>query len=93
MKRNPLVLAFAAAGLSLFLLTWQTSRFTSLASRAKKLERTQEEWIEKNRKLESDISVLTNRARASSEALRLGLEKARPDQRLRVVVLPAEAGK
>ncbi len=93
MKRNPLFIAAAAAGLSLLLLTWQTARFASLSSRAKKLERTQEDWTEENRKLESGISVLTNRTRSATAAVRLGLEKAKPEQRIRVVVTPAEAGK
>ncbi|MDP2790912.1 MAG: hypothetical protein Q8O15_04040 [Rectinemataceae bacterium] len=93
MKRNSLIFAASLAGIALLLLTWQTSRFASLSSHAKRLEGTQEEWVEENRKLESSISVLTNRTRSAAAAPRLGLEKVKPEQRVRVIVIPAEAGK
>ncbi|HEY9053837.1 MAG TPA: hypothetical protein VIO60_03355 [Rectinemataceae bacterium] len=67
-------------------LAWQTSRFADLRARAKELEREQESLVSGNRRLEAELARLSNRERTSSLAERIGLRKALPEERLKVVI-------
>ena len=88
MKRVILFALLLSVPLLLLAVAWQAGRFDSLAAEARRLEVSQEAWVQENRKLEAGIRVLSSRERAASIAEGLGLEKAGPERRLRVV-LPA----
>ncbi len=88
-RRSFVVSGFVALG-CLLALAWQTGWYASLADRARRLEASQSEWVEENRKLESGISALSNRSRAAAQASGSGLVKAGADRRIRLVVNPGE---
>lgn len=75
-----------AACLLVVAVAWQSARYQSLAAKAHALESAQEMKIEENRKLEANISVLSSRARTGDMVPELGLEKASPEDRMRVLV-------
>lgn len=79
---------------SIFLvgMVWQVGRFANLSAEAGELERTQESWISRNRKLEAEIALLSSRERTAEMAEKLGLKRAEPEDRLRIVVKPAAGG-
>lgn len=83
-------LAFVT-GFLLVAVVWQSGRYQELSSRARELERLQETWISENRKLESGISILSSRTRTGQMVPSLGLQKAAPEDRMRVLVSPSEA--
>jgi len=72
--------------LLLIAVAWQAGRFDSLAAEARRLEASQESWVQENRKLEAGIRVLSSRERAQALAESLGLEKAGPERRIRVIL-------
>jgi len=76
---------------SLFALgmTWQSSRFADLAARADELEREQAAWMAENRRIEAEIAQLSSRERLETMALRMGLKKAQPEDKLKVIVDPS----
>ncbi|MGB4586760.1 MAG: cell division protein FtsL [Rectinemataceae bacterium] len=78
------------AGLFALGMAWQSSRFTDLKSRARELEAEQETWIAENRKIEAEIALLSSRERTEAMATRLGLKKALPEEKLRILLAPAE---
>jgi len=78
------------AGLFALGMTWQSSRFVDLKSRARELEAEQETWIAENRKIEAEIALLSSRERTEAMATRLGLKKALPEEKLRILLAPAE---
>jgi hypothetical protein len=89
--RRSFVLTLALASSALVLgAAWQVNRYAGLAAEARRLEASQESWIEENRKLAAGIAVLASRARAASVAASLGLEKVSPERRL-FIVLPKKA--
>lgn len=71
-------------------MVWQASRFADLSAKAHNLELEQENWIAKNRKLEAEIALLSSRERTSAMAGRMGLQKALPEERIRIQVTPAQ---
>ncbi|MDD3980583.1 MAG: septum formation initiator family protein [Spirochaetia bacterium] len=76
-------------------MAWQSSRFADLAARADSLEREQAAWMAENRRIEAEIAQLSSRERIETQAQRLGLKKAQPEDILRVILAPAgktEAG-
>jgi cell division protein FtsL len=90
--RRALVLALVASVPILLIGTvWQTSRYTALAEEAEALESSQEEWVEQNKAIMGSIAVVSRREQIADWAEKLGLEKAKPEQRLRIVP-PAKAG-
>jgi hypothetical protein len=93
MKRGLVYAMLFTIPLFLLLVSWQAGRYDSLAGEARRLEASQESWVQENRKLEAGIRVLSSRERAEALAEGLGLEKAGPERRLRVVVRPAAAPK
>ncbi len=90
MRRRLVVAAVVGLPLLLLAAAWQGGRFAALAAEAKKVEAAQREWLEENRKLDASIRVLSSRERAEQRAEKLGLQKAKPDQRL-VIDSPKDA--
>jgi hypothetical protein len=85
MKRVALFAILVSIPLLLIAVAWQAGRFDSLAVEARRLETAQESWVQENRKLEADIRVLSSRERTEALAESLGLEKAGPERRIRVL--------
>ncbi|PKL07015.1 MAG: hypothetical protein CVV53_01470 [Spirochaetae bacterium HGW-Spirochaetae-9] len=78
------------AGLFALGMAWQSSRFVDLRARARALEAEQETWIAENRKIEAEIALLSSRERTEAMATRLGLKKALPEEKLRILLVPSE---
>jgi hypothetical protein len=91
MKRGLLYAILLSIPLLLLAVAWQAGRFDALATEARRLEISQESWVQENRKIEASIRVLSSRERAEALAESLGFEKAGPDRRIRVTVQPQEA--
>jgi len=92
MKRGLLFALLVTIPLLLIAVAWQAGRYDSLAAQTRRLEGSQESWLQENRKLEAGIRVLSSRERTAALAESLGLEKAGPDRRLRLV-LPGTTGR
>ena len=93
MKRGTLFALLLSIPLLLLAVAWQAGRFDSLAAEARRLEASQDSWVQENRKLEAGIRVLSSRERAATLALSLGLEKAGPERRLRVLLPGTSEGR
>lgn len=91
MKRVGLFAILVSIPLLLIAMAWQAGRFDALAAEARKLEASQESWVQENRKLEAGIRVLSSRERAAALARSLGLEMAGPERRLRVILPGSDA--
>jgi cell division protein FtsL len=83
----PIALA-AAIPLALLAVAWQAARYDALAAEARRLEAAQASWVDENRKLAAGIRVLSSKERVAKAAEELGLERAGPERRLRVLVMP-----
>jgi hypothetical protein len=92
MKRAYLYAMLLSIPVLLLLVAWQAGRYDALAEEAKRLEGTQEAWVQENRKLEAGIRVLSSKERTEALAEGLGLKKAGPDRSLRIVVQPRRTG-
>jgi hypothetical protein len=90
MKRAYLYAMLLSIPVLLLVVAWQAGRYDALASEARRLESSQEAWVQENRKLEAGIRVLSSRERADALARGLGLKEASPGDRLRVIVKPAQ---
>jgi hypothetical protein len=88
MKRGYVYAILISIPLLLLAVAWQAGRFDGLAAEARRLEASQESWVMENRKLEAGIRVLSSRERAEALAQSLGLEKAGPERRVRVLIRP-----
>lgn len=89
MKVITLSLLVIVVGL-LFLNVWQSYRYEESLRLIRGMERQQEEWVDKNRKVEAAEALLDNPARLDQLAEgSLGLKKADPKQMLHIQ-LPAE---
>ena len=64
---------------------WQTSRYATLAADARRIESSEDIWVDENEKLVGSISILSSRERINSLAGELGLEKASPERRIHIV--------
>jgi hypothetical protein len=84
MKKRTLIAAAVGLPLLLLAMAWQGGRYASLAAEARRAEAAQEAWVEENRKLDASARVLSSREKAEERAELLGLEKATPEQRLRI---------
>jgi hypothetical protein len=91
MRRAKIVALLISIPVLLLAVAWQAGRFDALASEARRLESSQESWLQENRKLEASIRVLSSRERIASLSEDIGLVKAGPDRRLRVIVAPRAA--
>jgi cell division protein FtsL len=92
MKPGTLFAIILSIPILLIAVAWQAGRFDTLAVEARRLESSQESWLQENRKLEAGIRVLSSRERAAALARSLGLEIAGPERRLRVVLPGAVEG-
>ncbi|MDR2964987.1 MAG: cell division protein FtsL [Treponema sp.] len=78
--------------LSLGLLVWQSHRYQNLERELVRLEQTQEEWVESNKRLVAGIAEYSSPERIEQIAKgQLELQKIRPEHLLQVkiVELPA----
>jgi hypothetical protein len=91
MKKLGLYAMLISIPFLLLAVSWQSGRFAALASEARRLEAAQESWVQENEKIEAGIRVLSSKERIEALAERLGLQKAAPDQRLRVVIDPGKS--
>jgi len=82
MKRPTVALLVVAIPLLLLLTVWQSGRFATISAESRRLENSQHEWVDANKKIIGSIAVLSSRERADRLALSMGLEKASPDRRL-----------
>lgn len=80
------------AGVFALGMVWQSSKFSDLSAKARELESEQENWIAQNRKIEAEIALLSSRERTSAMASRMGLKKALPEEKLRILLAPSSAG-
>lgn len=70
-----------------FLNVWQSYRYERLKNEVAELERQQQEWLEKNRKLETGIEALGTPDRLETIAQRdLGLKRPDPERIMRIVL-------
>ncbi|MCL2758974.1 MAG: septum formation initiator family protein [Treponema sp.] len=74
--------------LCLGLLVWQSNRYQSLTKEITRLEQTQAEWIESNKKLIAGIGEYSSPERIESLAKdRLDLQKIPPEYFLQVRIM------
>jgi cell division protein FtsL len=67
--------------LLLGLASWQSARYGDLERELGRLEKTQQEWVENNKRLIAGISLLSSPDRIEHIARdELGLEKKRPEE-------------
>ena len=70
------------------LLVWQTCRYQNLNRELLRLEQSQEEWIESNKRLIAGIAEYSSPERIENIAFnQLGLRKIRPENLLQVNIL------
>ena len=74
------------------LSAWQSSRYGDLERELKKLEKTQEEWVESNKQLIADIAYLSSPDRIEHIARdTLGLQKKQPEEVLQISITEVNA--
>ncbi len=79
------VILAAAIPLVLILYGFQTKKYMDLSREVAEMERTQERLIEENKKLVSDISILSSSTRIEKIAVEeLGMHKAESSDIVRV---------
>ena len=87
MIRRYVLLYFFVLSIPFFLgiAAWQSIRYTELDKSVRRLEASQEDWIERNKKLIAGIAVLSSSRRIEQVAVHdLGLSKMRPEDVLQV---------
>ena len=76
----------------LALSAWQSSRYGDLERELKKLEKTQEEWVENNKRLIAGIAFLSSPDRIEHIARdELSLQKKQPEEVLHISITEAQA--
>ena len=76
----------------LALTAWQSSRYGDLERELKKLEKTQEEWVENNKRLIAGITFLSTPERIEHIARdELGLQNKRPEEVLHISITDSAA--
>jgi len=67
------------------LVAWQSTRYAELDRTVRRLEATQEDWLEGNRRLIAGIAVLSSSGRIGRVAVNdLGLTTIRPEHVLQI---------
>jgi len=75
------------------LSAWQSSRYGDLERELKKLEKTQEEWVENNKRLIAGIIYLSSPDRIEHIARdELGLVKKQPEEVLQIAITESASG-
>lgn len=90
MKKRYFFLYFMALTIPLFLglLVWQSNRYQNLDKELYYLEKTQEEWIESNKRLIANIAEYSSPQRIGDIAVnQLDLKKIRPENLIQVNIL------
>ena len=90
MKKQYFFLYLMALTIPLFLglLVWQSTRYQNLNRQLYYLEKTQEEWVESNKKLIAGIAEYSSPERIGDIAKnQLDLQKIRPEYLLQVKIL------
>ncbi|MDR1105929.1 MAG: septum formation initiator family protein [Treponema sp.] len=81
MKKIIFYLMVLSIPLLLGLASWQSARYGDLERELGRLEKTQQEWVENNKRLIAGISLLSSPDRIEHIARdELGLEKKRPEE-------------
>jgi len=74
--------------LFLGILVWQSNRYQNLYKELTRLEQSQEEWVESNKRLVAGITEYSSPERIDQIAQgSMGLQKIRPEHLLQVKVL------
>ena len=69
------------------LTAWQSSRYGDLERELKKLEKTQEEWVENNKRLIAEVTEYSSPDRIERIARdKLGLHKKQPEDVLQISI-------
>jgi cell division protein FtsL len=90
MTKRKFVLYFMAVSIPLFLalIVWQSNRYQNLNRELDRLEQTQAEWIESNKKLIAGITEYSSPYRIEYIAEnQLELHKIRPENLLQVKIV------
>jgi len=75
------------------LIAWQSARYSDLERELIRLEKTQEEWVENNKRLIANITALSSPDRIERIARdELGLQKKRPEEVLQISIGGANNG-
>ena len=86
MKKFLIILIVLSVPFLFSLEVWQVSRYKELAKVVNELEIEQEDWIDENKKVLADISVLRSPERIQEIATtQLGLEPVDPEKILRII--------
>jgi cell division protein FtsL len=73
--------------LSFALLAWQAVRFSDLRDEVERLYKAQDEWVENNKRLITEIASLSSSARIEKIAKdSLGLDKKRPEEVMQITI-------
>jgi cell division protein FtsL len=89
MKKKFLLLYFLVFTIPLFpgLLVWQSNRYQNLKRELARLEQSQSEWVESNKRLIAGIAEYSSPQRIESVAVyQLDLRKIRPEYLLQVKI-------
>ncbi len=93
MKKIAAVLCTLLIPALLFSLVWQSSRYSRLERELQMYERQQTELVSANRRLISQISVLSSPERIERVAIdKLGMRKAAPSEILRIELKKGDLG-
>jgi cell division protein FtsL len=80
-------LLISSIPLLMALSAWQSSRYGDLERELKQLEKTQEEWVENNKRLIAGIAFLSSPDRIEHIARdELGLRKKQPEEVLQISI-------
>jgi len=89
MKKYLFLLYVLVFSIPLFLglVVWQSNRYKDLEIELKRLEQSQAEWIESNKRLIAGITEYSSPARVENIAVsQLGLKKIRPESLIQVSI-------
>jgi cell division protein FtsL len=90
MKTRYFFLYFVVITIPLFLglIVWQSNRYENLTEEISRLEQTQVEWVESNKRLIASIAEYTSPERIERIAVNeMGLQKIRPEHLLQVKIV------
>jgi len=86
-RRVLLYLMVLAVPAFLCLTAWQSARYADLERELFRMEKTQEEWVEANKRLIAGITILSSPERIERAARDdLGLHKKRPEEVLQISI-------
>jgi cell division protein FtsL len=89
MKRGFLYVFVITIPLVLYAASWQSARYASLEKDVRFLNTVQEEWVEANKLLLTEIAVLSSPERIEKIAeADLGLSKKKPEEVLQIRIEP-----